>query len=247
MAVKSRRTPTSDNLRRQSPEAECARGGEHLRGVPTLSIPVSIGPPFGGAGEREVGSFGPLAVAWAGREHRRRQGEHLSHADDQGQGSLHDVTDATTELVARARQGNRAAFTELFCLHRSDVARLIFRLVGPSPDAEDLIQEVFLQVYRSLGEFRGQAKFSTWLHSITVNVVRMSRRSARSRPAHRAPRERQRAGSCAPSGRGGGARPTHRGVSAAPGSAGGEEARRLRAARDRGSSPRRSPRCWGSR
>lgn len=82
----------------------------------------------------------------------------------------------------RARQGDRAAFAELFCRHRSDVARLIYRLVGPSPDADDLTQEVFLQVYRSLGEFRGQAKFTTWLHSITVNVVRMARRAARSRP-----------------------------------------------------------------
>jgi RNA polymerase sigma-70 factor (ECF subfamily) len=41
---------------------------------------------------------------------------------------------------------------------------------------------VFLQVHRSLGEFRGQAKFTTWLHRVTVNVVLMARRAARSRP-----------------------------------------------------------------
>jgi RNA polymerase sigma-70 factor, ECF subfamily len=86
------------------------------------------------------------------------------------------------EVVARAQRGDRAAFTELFRRHRSDVARLVFRMLGPNADAEDVIQEVFLQVHRSLGEFRGQAKFTTWLHRVTVNVVLMVRRAARSRP-----------------------------------------------------------------
>lgn len=86
-------------------------------------------------------------------------------------------------LIRRFQDGDRAAFTEIFRRHRADVARLVFRMVGPVPDAEDLIQEVFLQVHRSLGEFRGQSKFTTWLHRVTVNVVLMARRAARSRPA----------------------------------------------------------------
>jgi RNA polymerase sigma-70 factor (ECF subfamily) len=55
-------------------------------------------------------------------------------------------------------------------------------MLGPSADIEDVVQEVFLQVHRSMGDFRGQAKFSTWLHRVTVNVVLMVRRAARSRP-----------------------------------------------------------------
>jgi RNA polymerase sigma-70 factor (ECF subfamily) len=55
-------------------------------------------------------------------------------------------------------------------------------MLGNRSDFEDVIQEVFVQVYRSLKDFRGQAKFSTWLHRVTVNVVLMHRRSARSRP-----------------------------------------------------------------
>jgi RNA polymerase sigma-70 factor (ECF subfamily) len=90
----------------------------------------------------------------------------------------HEVDD----VVARAQRGDRAAFAELFRRHRGDVARLVFRMLGPSADSEDVVQEVFLQVHRSLAEFRGQAKFSTWLHRVTVNVVLMVRRAARSRP-----------------------------------------------------------------
>jgi RNA polymerase sigma-70 factor (ECF subfamily) len=86
------------------------------------------------------------------------------------------------ELVRRAQKGDRTAFAELFRRHRSDVARLVFRMLGPSADVEDVVQEVFLQVHKSLGEFRGQAKFTTWLHRVTVNVVLMVRRAARSRP-----------------------------------------------------------------
>ncbi len=91
---------------------------------------------------------------------------------------LHEVD----EVVRRAQRGERAAFAELFRRHRGDVSRLVFRMLGPTADAEDVVQEVFLQVHRSLGEFRGQAKFTTWLHRVTVNVVLMVRRAARSRP-----------------------------------------------------------------
>lgn len=86
------------------------------------------------------------------------------------------------ELIARAKKGDRAAFRLLFERHRTDVARLVFRMVGPKADLEDIIQEVFLQVYRSLADFRGEARFTTWLHRLTVNVVLMHRRAARSRP-----------------------------------------------------------------
>lgn len=100
-----------------------------------------------------------------------------------GAGMLASVTepDETGDLIRRFQQGNKGAFTEIFRRHRSDVARLVFRMMGPVPDAEDVIQEVFLQVHRSLGEFRGQSKFTTWLHRVTVNVVLMARRAARSR------------------------------------------------------------------
>ncbi len=85
-------------------------------------------------------------------------------------------------LVSLCRDGDAAAFRELFREHRQDVARLIYRMTGTSRDLEDLVQEVFLQVHRSIPDFRGEARFSTWLYRLTVNVVLMQRRSSKSRP-----------------------------------------------------------------
>jgi RNA polymerase sigma-70 factor (ECF subfamily) len=85
-------------------------------------------------------------------------------------------------LIARAAAGESAAFRELYERHRADVARLVYRMLGGRSDFEDVIQEVFVQVYRSLKDFRGQSKLSTWMHRVTVNVVLMHRRAARSRP-----------------------------------------------------------------
>ncbi len=94
---------------------------------------------------------------------------------------LRVVTDLT-DLVERCKAGDGLAFREMFRNHRADVARLALRMTGRPGELEDLVQEVFLQVYRSIKDFRGQSRFSTWLYRLTVNVVLMQRRAARSRP-----------------------------------------------------------------
>ncbi len=88
------------------------------------------------------------------------------------------------ELIARAAKGETAAFRALYQRHRNDVARLVYRMLNGSADVEDVVQEVFVQVFRSLKDFRGQSKFSTWVHRVAVNVVLMHRRAARSRPTY---------------------------------------------------------------
>lgn len=87
-------------------------------------------------------------------------------------------------LVLRAQAGDAQAFAELFRNHRSIVTAIAYRMLGPNADLEDVVQDVFLQVHRSLPDFRNQAKFSTWLHRVAVNVVLMTRRRAKSRPTY---------------------------------------------------------------
>ena len=86
------------------------------------------------------------------------------------------------DLVERCRAGDAEAFREIFRQYRSEVARLVHRMLGRSADLEDIVQEVFLQVHRSIRDFQGKSRFSTWLYRVTVNVVLMHRRAAKSRP-----------------------------------------------------------------
>ena len=85
-------------------------------------------------------------------------------------------------VVARAQAGDEAAFQELFVQHRELVARVVHRVMGPSPELEDVVQDVFVHVYRSLKNFRGDSKFTTWLYRLTANVTKMHLRRKRSRP-----------------------------------------------------------------
>ena len=81
------------------------------------------------------------------------------------------VDDPVAALVERARKGERRAFDELYRLHVAGAHRLLTRLVGPIADRDDLIQHAFLEAFRSLPQFRGDAAFATWLHRIVVNVA----------------------------------------------------------------------------
>lgn len=85
-------------------------------------------------------------------------------------------------LIDRCKEGDRVAFAELFRKHRSDVYRLVHRMLGPTPDCEDVVQEVFLQVFHSIKDFEGRASFNTWLHRVAINCALMHRRSQKSRP-----------------------------------------------------------------
>jgi RNA polymerase sigma-70 factor (ECF subfamily) len=72
--------------------------------------------------------------------------------------------------LAAARGGDREAFGQLVRLHEREVYRLCYRHVNDHHDASDLAQEVFLRAFRSMGSFRGESRFSTWLYRIAVNA-----------------------------------------------------------------------------
>ena len=77
------------------------------------------------------------------------------------------------EAIRRSQAGDSAAFEFLYQLHGRRVYALCLRMVNNPADAEDLMQEAFLQLFRKIGTFRGESAFSTWLHRMTVNVVLM--------------------------------------------------------------------------
>lgn len=77
------------------------------------------------------------------------------------------------ELVTRSAAGDIEAFEQLYERHRRRVYTLCLRMLDNTADAEDLTQEVFIQVFRKLGTFRGASAFTTWLHRLTVNQVLM--------------------------------------------------------------------------
>lgn len=89
----------------------------------------------------------------------------------------------THQLIERARKGDTTAFGAIYLYHKSDVFRLCLRLTNNAADSEDLTQDVFLQVFRKLESFRGDAAFSTWLHRIAVNATMMFLRSHRKHAA----------------------------------------------------------------
>ena len=73
------------------------------------------------------------------------------------------------ELAARCRAGDAEAFEELYRQHARRLFSLVFRMTGSAEDAEDLLQEVFLQAHRKLAAFRGEATLGTWLYRLTMN------------------------------------------------------------------------------
>ena len=85
-------------------------------------------------------------------------------------------------LVQRAQQGDEEAFGMLFQAHKKRVFSVCLLMTKDTADAEDLTQEAFLQVFRSIGSFRGDSAFSTWLYRVAVNTVLMKLRRRKSPP-----------------------------------------------------------------
>jgi RNA polymerase sigma-70 factor (ECF subfamily) len=89
---------------------------------------------------------------------------------DTGKG---DAPASDFSLTQRSAQGDVFAFEELYARHNRRVYSLCLRMTGNTSEAEDLAQEVFIQLYRKVGSFRGESAFTTWLHRLTVNQVLM--------------------------------------------------------------------------
>jgi RNA polymerase sigma-70 factor, ECF subfamily len=86
-----------------------------------------------------------------------------------------------TDPIAACRRGDRGALDAVFRAHALGLARLLTRILGPSADVEDLLQETFAAAIGAFPRFRGEASVKTWLHRIAIHVARQDLR----RPRHR--------------------------------------------------------------
>lgn len=84
--------------------------------------------------------------------------------------------------IERARRGDVAAFDQLVRLHERTVHSTAWRLTGNADDASDIAQDAFVRAWNNLRHFRGDAKFSTWLHRIVTNAFLDDRKRRRARP-----------------------------------------------------------------
>ena len=97
----------------------------------------------------------------------------VSHSEDKPEKTQLDET----LIISQAKCGSREAFEVLVRSHQQRVYAITWRMLGNKQEAEDAAQDVFVQAYRALASFRGEAAFSTWLISIAMNVCRNYRRS----------------------------------------------------------------------
>ncbi len=106
-------------------------------------------------------------------------------------GTVHDG-DEDLQLVVLARGGDAQAFEQLYRRHRDRIYGLIWRLCGGDGAlAEDMLQEAFVRAWQKLDSFRGESRFFTWLHRLSVNVALSDRRSRVRRARFESPMEEE--------------------------------------------------------
>ena len=97
------------------------------------------------------------------------------------------MTSSDEELVARSAGGDIDSFNQLVVRWERPIYALAYRVIGREEDARDVAQETFLRAFRALSGFKGQAKFSSWLYRITLNLCRDWIRRERRTPVAQAP------------------------------------------------------------
>jgi RNA polymerase sigma-70 factor (ECF subfamily) len=86
------------------------------------------------------------------------------------------AVEEAADLVERAKAGDPDALEQIVLMHAPRISGLLVRLLGPRQDLEDLVQNVFLELCRSLPSFRGDSKLSTFIGGITVRIARRAMR-----------------------------------------------------------------------
>ena len=90
--------------------------------------------------------------------------------------------DDEAELIAQLRAGDQAAFEHVVRTYGGRLLAVTRRIVGTEEDARDVVQDAFMNAFKSLDKFEGNAKLSTWLHRIAVNAALMKLRTRKRKP-----------------------------------------------------------------
>ena len=99
------------------------------------------------------------------------------------------MTSTDEELVARSMRGDAESFNELVLRWERPIFALAYRTIGREEEARDVCQETFLRAFRALPGFRGQAKFSSWIYRIALNLCRDWARKERRTPVVQPPED----------------------------------------------------------
>jgi RNA polymerase sigma-70 factor (ECF subfamily) len=98
-----------------------------------------------------------------------RPGGSLERRDGRCGVSSRHMSELERSLLRRLRDRDERAFRELIDSHRDRVFNITYRMLGHRAEAEDIAQEVFITVFKTIDTFREESKFSTWLYRVTVN------------------------------------------------------------------------------
>ncbi|MBI3011573.1 MAG: sigma-70 family RNA polymerase sigma factor [Candidatus Omnitrophica bacterium] len=113
---------------------------------------------------------------WRGGTSPSARGAESHHLPTGTARGLQVVGSEETALVERAQRGDSSAFEALVRLHQQAVFAVALRMLGDQDEAQDVAQDVFVRAYQGIPAFRSEAKLSTWLVAITINLCRNRRR-----------------------------------------------------------------------
>lgn len=92
-------------------------------------------------------------------------------SDDKCTGGIRLQRKEERDLIRGCLEGNQASWRQLYQRYQGEARAVLFRILGPVADLDDLVQTVFVKVYRTLDRFEGRSKLSTWLYRICVHVA----------------------------------------------------------------------------
>lgn len=101
----------------------------------------------------------------------KQEKNHNKVIDGQALFSAKKDQDSEQAWIEQAKQGSQSAFYRLYEKHHRPIYALCWRMLADKDSAEDVCQEVFVVLWQKINNFRGESKFSTWLHSVATNVV----------------------------------------------------------------------------